>query len=270
MLAEMYKKREKLAYVFLIGTLAIALLFFIFATPKTSSEWVELLPFLLPIGLSVAVVLISRAHYKKVKDIQIPQSEKQLLDIEDIVIKKDAALIPRLLLFEKSGQYIGSVEMAKISWWMYPFLIFDASLISLFPMTYKLASNDGTSEITFRKTGWLKQSKVEIFNNEQEKIGTYMQEELKALFNIKGVLYDEEEEELLSIKASGFSGSFSWNDQQGRRLAYFYNGIFPHEYTHLFRDTHNDIVELADDTADKDKVRLLAVIGFIFFTRIKQ
>ena len=270
MLAEMYKKREKLAYVFFVGTLGVALAFFIAAPPEAPSEWVELLPLLLPVGLSVAVALISRAHYKKVKDIQIPRSEKQLLDLKDIVIKKDAALIPRLLLFEKSGQYIGSIQMAKISWWMYPFLIFDASLIGLFPMTYKLVSNDGASQITFRKTGWLKQSKLEIFNDEQEKIGTYIQEELKALFNIKGVLYDEKEEELLSIKASGFSGSFSWNDQQGRRLAYFYNGIFPHEYTHLFRDTHNDIVELADDTADKDKVRLLAVIGFIFFTRIKQ
>ncbi|MBU9674768.1 hypothetical protein KQ939_09325 [Planococcus sp. CP5-4] len=270
MLAEMYKKREKLAYVFLVGTLASALIFFIFATPKTPSDWVELLFFLFPIGLSIAIVLISRAHYKKVKDIEIPQSEKQLLELKDIVIKKDAALIPRLLLFEKSGQYVGSVEIAKTSWWVYPFLFFASSLISLFPMTYKLASNDGTSEITFRKTGWLKQSKVEIFNKEQKKIGTYIQEELKALFNIRGVLYDEEEEAVLSIKASGFSGSFSWNDQQGRRLAYFYNGMFPHEYTHLFRDTHNDIVELAEDTADKDKIRLLAVIGFIFFTRIEQ
>lgn len=270
MLAEMYKKRERLAYLFLGGTLVVALVFFFVTTPETSTEWIELLPLLFPIGLSVAVVLISRTHYKKVKDIEIPRSEKQLLDLKDIVIKKDAALIPRLLLFEKSGQYVGSVEIAKIPWWMYPFLIFASSLISLLPMTYKLASNDGTSKITFRKTGWLKQSEVEIFNKEQEKIGTYIQEELKALFNIKGVLYDEKEEELLSIKASGFSGSFSWNDQQGRRLAYFYNGIFPHEYTHLFRDTHNDIVELADDTADKDKVRLLAVIGFIFFTRIKK
>ncbi|MDE0582455.1 hypothetical protein ON064_05290 [Planococcus sp. A6] len=260
MLAEMYKKREKLAYLLLGGTLVVA----------QSTEWIELLPFLIPIGLSIAVVLISRAHYKKVKDIQIPRSEKQLLELKDIVIKKDAALIPRLLLFEKSGQYVGSVEIAKTSWWVYPFLFFASSLISLFPMNYQLVSNEGASQITFRKTGWLKQSKIEIFNSSQEKIGTYMQEELKALFNIKGVLYDEEEEELLSIKASGFSGSFSWNDQQGRRLAYFYNGIFPHEYTHLFRDTHNDIVELADGTADKDKLRLLAVIGFIFFTRIKQ
>lgn len=270
MLAEMYKKREKLAYLFLVGTLVMALVFFFATTPETSTEWIELLPLLFPIGLSITVALISRAHYKKVKDIQIPQSEKQLLDLKDIVIKKDAALIPRLLLFEKSGQYVGSVEIAKTSWWVYPFLFFASSLISLFPMNYQLVSNEGASQITFRKTGWLKQSKIEIFNSSQEKIGTYIQEELKALFNIKGILYDEKEEELLSIKASGFSGSFSWNDQQGRRLAYFYNGMFPHEYTHLFRDTHNDIVELAEDTADKDKLRLLAVIGFIFFTRIKQ
>lgn len=270
MLAEMYKKRERLAYFFLAATLLVVAAWMILQTPRSTGEWLEMLLFLVPIGLIASVIFISRAHYNKVKDIRIPQSEKSLLDTKEIVIKRDAAMIPRLLLFEKSGQHLGSVELAGVSWWMYPFFMLDASLVALFPMTYKFIDCDGNSQIVFRKTGWLKRAEVEIFNRANEKVGMYIQEELKAIVHIRGILYNTENEQLLSIKASGFSGSFSWNDLQGKRWAYFYNGMFPHEYTHLFRDIQNDIVELSDDLSDEDKIRLLSVIGYIFFTRIKQ
>ncbi|MGX7596742.1 hypothetical protein ACWNS2_16165 [Planococcus plakortidis] len=270
MLAEMYKKREKLAYVFLAVTVLVAAGWLIFQTPESSREWWELLFFLLPIGLSISIIAISRSHYHKVKDIEIPHSGKQLLELKELVIKKDAAFVPRLLLFEKSGGFVGNVEMTSIKWWMYPLLLRDASLLTLFPMTYRFLGDDGKTQLSFRKTRWLKQSKLEIFSAENNMLGTYIQEELKAIINIKGKLYNERQELILPIQASGFSGSFSWNDQQERRWAYFYNGMFPHEYTHLFRDMQNDIVELSGDISEEDKIRLLAVIGYLFFTRIKS
>lgn len=109
-----------------------------------------------------------------------------------------------------------------------------------------------------------------IFEQENKEIGTYIQEELKALFHIKGELFKEKEEPILSIKASGFSGDFSWKDEDGKQWAYFFNGKFPHENTDIFRDTHNDIVELSDKLSKQDKTRLLAVIGYLFMARIKQ
>lgn len=270
MIAEMYKNREKLAYVFLAGTVLVSVGWLIFLTPETEQQWWEMLFFLFPLSLIISIIFISRSHYEKVKDIEIPHSQKGLLELKDVVIKKDAAFVPRLLLFEKNGVFIGSVEMMNLKWWMYPLLLRGASLLALFPMTYEFISHDGNTELSFKKTGWLKQTKLEIFNAENQKLGTYIQEELKALINIKGQLYNEREELILPIQASGFSGSFSWNDQQERRWAYFYNGMFPHEYTHLFRDIHNDIVELSDDITEEDKVRLLAVIGYLFFTRINN
>lgn len=270
MLAEMYKKREKLAYVFLTVTLLVAGGWLIFQTPDSNREWWDLLFFLLPFGLSISIIVISRSHYLKVKDIEIPHSDKQLLELKELVIKKDATFVPRLLLFEKSGGFIGSVEMANIKWWMYPMLLRDASLLTWFPMTYQFLDDDGKIQLSFRKTGWFKQSKLEIFSAENNMLGTYIQEGLKAFVNIKGKLYNERQELILPIQASGFSGSFSWNDQQERRWAYFYNGMFPHEYTHLFRDMQNDIVELSEDIGKDNKKRLLAVIGYLFITRIKS
>ena len=193
-----------------------------------------------------------------------------MLDLNHVVIKKDVGFTPRLLLFEKDGKFIGMVKPLKIPWWMFPFRIFNKSMLELFSLTYGFISHDGETQFTFRKKGWLKQVKLTIFDQENKEIGTYIQEELKALFHIKGKLFNEKEEQILSIKASGFSGDFSWDDEEGNQWAYFYNGKFPHEYTDIFRDTHNDIVELSDNLSNLNKIRLLAVIGYLFMARVKQ
>jgi len=192
------------------------------------------------------------------------------LNLNHVVIKMDAALIPRLLLFEKDGRYIGMVKPLKIPWWMYPFITFNTSSMTFFPLTYGFISHDDEIQFTFRKKGWLKQVELTIFDQDNHIIGTYIQEELKALFHVKGELVNEKGEPILSIKASGFSGDFSWKDDQGNQWAYFYNGKFPHEYTDIFMDKHNDIVALSDKLFKQDKTRLLAVIGYLFMDRIKQ
>lgn len=270
MLAEMYKRREKLSWLFLIFTLIAAAGFPILQPPKTEKEWWEMLFFLFPIGLVLSIMFISRQQYNKVKDIEIPESQKQLLDLKDVVIKKDAALIPRLLLFEKSGEYIAEVKPIEISWWLRPLIAVNSVFLTIFPTTYGFFSHNGERLVTFRKRGWLKQVELTIFDGQQRKIGTYIQKELKALIHIKGELFNAQGESILAIKASGFSGNFSWNDEQERKWAYFYNGIFPHEYTELFQDSHNHIVKLSDEISKEEKSSLLAVIGYLFMMRIDR
>lgn len=270
MLAEMYKRREKHSRLLLIFTVAVMGGFVILKTPETSGEWWELMIFLFPIGLILSILFISRQQYNKVKDIPIPESDKALLDLKEVVIQKDAALHPKLLLFEPSGELIAEVKPLDVVWWMRPLLAVDPVFVTIFPMTYGFFSQTGERLITFRKKGWLKQTELTIFEGEQRKIGTYIQEELKALIHVKGELFDEQGNSLLAIKASGFSGNFSWNDAQGKQWAYFYNGIFPHEYTELFQDSHNHIVKLSDEISADDKIRLLAVIGYLFMMRIKN
>ncbi len=266
----MYKRREKLGYVFLGFVILIIVGWSLFQTPETTGEWLEMLFFLFPLGLVFTIIIMSRSHYKKVKDIDIPHSEQRVLDLNHVVIKKDVGFTPRLLLFEKDGKFIGMVKPLNIPWWVYPFRIFNESMLELFPLTYGFIYHDGETQFTFQKKGWLKQVKLTIFDQENKGIGTYIQEELKALFHIKGKLFNEKEDPILSIKASGLSGDFSWNDEAGNQWAYFYNGKFPHEYTDIFRDTHNDIVELSDKLSKQDKIRLLGVIGYLFMARVKQ
>lgn len=55
---------------------------------------------------------------------------------------------------------------------------------------------------------------------------------------------------------------------ENEQWAYFYHGRFPHEYTKIFRDVDNDIVEVSNTLSEEDKVRLLAVISFLFIARI--
>jgi len=101
-------------------------------------------------------------------------------------------------------------------------------------------------------------------------MGTYLQEELKALFHIKGKLLNEKEEPMITIQGSGFSGDFQWKDEAGKTWASFYNDRFPHEYTEIFRDTYNDLVQLSDSISKQEKTLLLAVVGYLFMAQIKQ
>lgn len=265
----MYKRREKVGY-FLLGFIILVIVgLSLFQTPETTEEWIDMLFFLFLAVFVLIIIIISRSQYNKVKDFQIPNSEQQLLNLNHVVIKMDVALIPRRLLFENDGKFIGVVKPMGISWWMYPFLILDSSFILFLPLTYGFITHDGKTQFTFQKKGWFKQVKLTIFDQENREIGTYIQEELKASLHIKGKLLNEKEEEILSIKASGIYGDFRWDDEVGNQWAYFYNGKFPHEYTNIFRDTHNDIIELSDKLSKQDKIRLLAVIGYVFMERVK-
>ncbi|WP_051302467.1 hypothetical protein [Salibacterium aidingense] len=210
MIAEMYKRRENLGYVFLGFMILVFAGWPLFQPPETTGEWLEMLVFLLPLGLIFSIIFTSRSHYNKVKGLDIPNSKQLLPDLNHVVIKKDAGLIPRLLLFEKDGKFIGMMKPLHVSWWMLPFGMFNESLFRLFPFTYGFISHDSTTQFTFRKTGWLKQVTLTILDRENREIGTYIQEELKALFRITGRLLDEKQEEIMTIQASGFSGDFRW------------------------------------------------------------
>ncbi|WP_282020187.1 hypothetical protein [Planomicrobium okeanokoites] len=266
----MYKRREKFSWLFLLFTLAAAAGFVAIQPPATERERWELLFFLFPIGFVLSIMFISHQQYNKVKDIDIPESQKQLLELKEIVVKKDVALLPRLFLFEKSGEFIGEVKPVDLSWWMRTLLSTHSMFLTLLPMTYCFFAHNGERLVTFQKKGWLKQVELTIFDAQQRKIGTYIQEELKALIHIRGELFNAQGELILPIKASGFSGNFSWNDEQERQWAYFYNGIFPHEYTDLFQDSHNHIVKLTDEIPEEEKACLLAVIGYLFMMRVKN
>ena len=157
-----------------------------------------------------------------------------------------------------------------IPWWMFPFQLLNESILELFPLTYGFIAYNEEIKFTYRKQGWLKRVRLTIFDKDNKEIGKYIQEEFKTLFHIKGNLLNEQGKLILNLKASGFSGDFSWNDESGKRWAYFYNGRFPHENSDIFRDTRNDIVELASTLSEEDKIRMLSVIGYLFMTKIKQ
>ncbi|QVY63327.1 hypothetical protein [Cytobacillus gottheilii] len=270
MISDLYKRREKLGYVILFLLLLVFIGWLIFQTPETQREWLELAFFLLPLGFAVSIIMISRSHYNKVKEVNIPNSQRRITELNHVVIKKDAGIIPRLLLFEKNGEFIGMLKPINTPWWLYPLYLFSEEATLIFTQSYGFESSDGKTLFTFNKRGWLKQVKLSIYDPNNIKLGTYIQEELKALFNIKGKIINEKNENVLVIEASGFSGDFKWYDVEGKQWARFYNGLFPHEYTKIFRDSQNDIVELSDQLEEKDKIRLLSVIGYLFMTRIKQ
>ncbi|MGP4077195.1 hypothetical protein [Halobacillus sp. K22] len=266
MIADMYKRREKLAYS-LTGVLILVMAgYLVWNLPETSQEWLEAVVLLVPVIFMVMIAGSSRHKYNKVKALSIPEASGSLMESDHVIWKSDAVSLPRLLAFEKNGAYFGMLKMEKLPWWSHPIVFFQKSILSFIPSTYSFYTQEGEKLFSFRRNGF-KETNVTIYDKEGNHLGTYIQEEFRSLFKVKGEIKDEKNLSVLSVKASGTSGDFSLSDEDGHRWAHFYNGRFPHEYTKLFRDVDNDIVELSNELSLKNKRLLLAVISFLFMNR---
>ncbi|MDX8045835.1 hypothetical protein SH601_07505 [Gracilibacillus sp. S3-1-1] len=268
MIAEMYKRRERLALIIFFLTLIISGLFLLFNMPNTMNEWFEFSSILLLLLFMITIAGISRSKYEKVKDVAFPFSEQTLESMDHIVLKKDATFIPRLLVFEKTGEFLGTFQLTGLSWWQYPLLLNEAFL-SLLPIKMSFVTYQGDKVLTFKRRGIIKQTFLDVYDENDQFIGQYHQEELKSIFTIKGKLLDQNGQLILPVKASGAYGDFDICDQENHRWAYFYNGRFPHEYTAVFKELDNDIIELSNQIDSEKKKLLLAMIAYMFSTRQK-
>jgi len=69
-------------------------------------------------------------------------------------------------------------------------------------------STEGKVLITFQRNGiW--QARVTVKNAQGQKIGEYVQDDLKSMVTIKGVLKDESGNTILPVRIKGLSGDFS-------------------------------------------------------------
>ncbi|WP_027953911.1 hypothetical protein [Halobacillus kuroshimensis] len=266
MIADMYKRRERTGYSFLILVLLMMAGWFIFMRPSGKEEWMETGFFLFPILLLIFISLSSRRKYNKVKNMEIEDSTRSLKELDHLVIQPDAGLYPRLLAFEKNGAYVGMLKVDNLPWWSRLLVAFRSSFLSFIPCTFRFYSNEGIPLFSLHRKGF-KETVVEIDNEGEEKVGSYIQKEFKSLIHMKGMVKNSLGEEVLRVQASGLSGDFTLKDETGHTWAHFYNGRFPVEYTRIFRDIDNDIVELSDTLTKENKTLLLGTIGFLFIER---
>ncbi|QDP41612.1 hypothetical protein [Radiobacillus deserti] len=266
MIQNMYKKREKFAYMGILFVTIVCALYVLFDPPSNNKQWLESSPLLLPIVFLLVIALRSRHHYKQVKDLSVPNFSRSITETNHLVIKKDTGIIPQLLCFEKSGAFIGVFKPTGIPFWLYPILFYKESLLQLFPVTFSFVTHDGITLFTCKRQG-IKKSVLTIHNFKETVLGTYVQEEFKSLIHIKGSLLNEKNEPLLAIKTSGFSGDFTLKDDTGEVWAHFYNGRFPHKYTKLFRDLDNDIVEVSPNLSEHNKLLLLGTVAYLFMQK---
>lgn len=176
MIAEMYKRRVTMSYT-LIGLVAFVIVGYAYVEPpKTTADWGEFAVFLIPVVMLVTIAVLNRRHYNKIVSVDIPKSARSIFDLDHLVMKKDAAFFPRLLCFEKDGNYVGSLEPINIPWYVYPFGFFYSSLVVHFPLTYAFIDNQENTLFTFKQKGF-KRTLLTIFNQHDHKMGYYKQEE---------------------------------------------------------------------------------------------
>jgi hypothetical protein len=200
MIASMYKRREKVACIVFLSLVMFGGGFIAIMRPDTAEQWMESVLIIVPALMMLGMAIASRRSYNKVKDAKIPESNADITGLNHIVIKKDAAWLPKLLVFEKTGSFIGTVHLKKVPWWAYPVILYKTSSITFFPIEMVFTSSKGEVVFSCIRKGF-KQSVVEIFGPGGEPAGTYIQEEFKSLVHIKGELRDNEGETLLKVKA---------------------------------------------------------------------
>ncbi|SHM40260.1 hypothetical protein [Gracilibacillus kekensis] len=266
MIASLYKRREKLAYIILLVLFVVISSFIIFDTPSTINEWLEVLLALFPCAFILVLAVLSRHKYNQLKDSEIPYSELSLVDLHHLVLKNDARVLPQLLFIEKQGNYVGTLKTIYLPWWYYPVAAFSNVMLSLLPVTMGFYTHDGELLFYFKRKG-VKVTRLFIYDHNNHFLGSYVQNDFKNVINTKGKLFDEEDKLLLKIKVSGMSGDFDLRDDNNHRWAYFYNGKFPHEYTHVFNELNNDMVEISKELTIEEKMLLLSIIGYIFTFR---
>ncbi|RSL32878.1 hypothetical protein D7Z54_12690 [Salibacterium salarium] len=267
MIVSMYLRRMKIANRITIVIFLIGISMLLIDWPDSSDDWFNLILICI-VGLFMAsIAYSSHKKYVDVKNSHIPESARSVTELNHLVLKKEVALFPRLLLFEKNGHFIGFVKPLQIPFLFYPIsLLLRDSLIMILPISFAVFNSNNHVLFSFRRKG-VKQSTVTIRNRSGERIGEYVQDHFKKLMNIQGRLKNAQGDVILPVETEGLAGDFTLTDNQGRQWAHFYDGYFPHEYTHLFRDTDNDIVDLTDDLNETNKMLLIAMISFMFLER---
>ncbi len=269
LLQEMYKRREKMGYIFLAIFIVVVLGYILIWTPTGAKQWGEVSIIGLPVLFLIIIIIRSRISYQKLKDVEIGLSQASILQLDHVVLKKDASLLPRLLCFEKTGKYVGAFQLMHVSFWCYPLLIYNSSFINWLPVKFAFISNTGELIFKLKRKG-MKKTEVTYYDASDNYIGFYIQKDFKSVLRLKGKLFDEKGKQMLFIDGSTMTGDFTWIDEHHHRWAYFYNGRFPHEYTTLFHDLDNDIVEVSDKLSQQYKQLLLGVIGFLFIQRTNK
>ncbi|WP_430787090.1 hypothetical protein VBD025_15535 [Virgibacillus flavescens] len=270
MIAEMYQRRMKGSIVALVALLAVIAVWILIVPPQSGGEWLEISVLALPLAFLIAICFTSRHKYLQVKDIQVPEKTVSLMELDHLVLKKDVGFFPKLLLFQKNGTFIGKLKPVTIPFWLYPLdILLNELTLVIFPVTYGFYTIDNQKRFTFKRKGFLNTT-VRIYSGEGEVLGFYEQADLKSLLTIKGTLYNKLGEALLPVNVKGFSGDFTMKNIDGKQWAHFFNGYFPHKYTDLFRDIDNDIVDLADDLEDHEKLLLIALISFLFVQKRRR
>lgn len=269
MIADMYRRRMIGSGWASSGCFLIAGMLFLIWRPRTSDDWLAFSAILLAGAALAAGSVISRSKYEKVKNLQIPEESVPLKEWGHMVIKRDLAFLPQLLLFHKDGRLVGTVRAIKPPLYILPLsVLLKDSLIFLFPLNYEIQSPDGRTLLTLRRRG-LKQSVVTILDTDGQTLGKYVQEDFKSLINVSGMLYGPREDRILSVKVKGLSGDLVISGEDGIPLARFANGFFPHNNTELFRDFDNDIVHLSEDLAEDRKKLLIGTVSYLFLERSK-
>lgn len=263
MLIKFYKQRlSTYISVFFITTFINIIL--LICNIDSTERWKSILSIGIVQVLCGVLALTEWNKLKKVKSVKISVSDENIMEIPELIIKQNTTLIAEYWLFKTNGEYLGIIR-PSVPWYLRPLGIIlpEDSFGPIIPVTYTIKDSNGDLIGKFKTSGFMKVN-LKIYDMEENLIGTYHQNDWKNFANIRGELFNEDDEKILESKVGTFSGDFKLNDLNGKHWASLATGRFPLEYRKLFKDALNPLVKINPDLTDKERILLLSMVTYWF------
>lgn len=265
MLAKLYKRRLKTVLISAVILFLGIPIVYIVNRPTSFEDWLLLFSIGFLFVLIVLLVPCMQKNYMLAKAIPLVPSPTSISKLNHFMLYKDIRLLPRLLLFEHDGTFIGSVKPVRFSFLCYPLalVLSDSLLVRVLPITFGLYDNEYQTHLTFtiKKTKTLS---MKIIDANGDTLGWYVQDFPKKVAKIKGYLKDENGYTLLTVNIEDFTSHFQLFDDKGKQWVRYFKGYFYRNDTNILQQTHQDVITIAHDLEPKYKKLVIAMISYLF------
>ena len=166
--------------------------------------------------------------YEKMVDHEVIESEFELENIGELILKRVPSMLPKLYHVDHNGQPMFQIQPTKERFTnrLLFFSSFEKGMV--FPVEYDISSMDGLPLATFHIKNNVKQFTLTLKKPDGTVVGQYIQQLSKSAMKNRGTLYHADGTVWRQLEAKNMTGDIDVQDEEGLRTATYRFGRFPY------------------------------------------
>ncbi|WP_339253245.1 hypothetical protein NSQ43_04090 [Sporosarcina sp. FSL W8-0480] len=201
--------------------------------------------------------------YEKMIDQPIVNSELNMENVEELILKRVPSLLPKLYNVDHNGQPLFQIKPTKGQFrnGLLLFQSFEKGMF--FPVNYDIAALDGSIMATFQLKNNVKQFTLTLKKTDGTVIGRYIQQLSKSAMKNRGTLYHADGSVWRQLEAKNMAGDIDVIDEEGSRAASYRFGLFPYATLPAFQSTaHHEHVRFGTQISNVEKLAYTMIFFF--------